>query len=228
MRPVSSNAIIVERECPRKVGGKCMFARHVRRMRLVGLFALVSVILLLSGCASQREEGSSQQEEKATGGHEEDQKATQAQSKSTSQEQADAVDELIEQYQLALGEFMKGNPEPVKQLFSHQEDVTLANPLGPPVRGWEQVAATIDRAASNVRDGEFVSAETIEKYVTPELAYVVWIERTKAKVGGSEEIAPIALRVTMIFRPEEGTWKVVHRHADPITTDQSIESVIQE
>jgi hypothetical protein len=32
----------------------------------------------------------------------------------------------------------------------------------------------------------------------------------------------------MIFRPEEGTWKVVHRHADPITTEQPAESVVQE
>jgi ketosteroid isomerase-like protein len=56
----------------------------------------------------------------------------------------------------------------------------------------------------------------------------VWIERAKAKVGGREDIAPSALRVTMIFRPEEGTWKVVHRHADPITTPQPAESVLQE
>ena len=34
------------------------------------------------------------------------------------------VDQLIEQYQLALDEFMKGNPEPVQELFSHREDVT--------------------------------------------------------------------------------------------------------
>ncbi|MCA1729873.1 MAG: nuclear transport factor 2 family protein [Actinobacteria bacterium] len=139
----------------------------------------------------------------------------------------DDLDELIEQYNLALDEFVKGNPAPVKQLYSHQEDVTLANPLGPPARGWDQVADTIDRAASNFRDGEFVSAETIEKHVTPELAYIVEIERTKAKIGGSEEIAPSALRVTMIFRPEEGTWKVVHRHADPITAARPAESVIQ-
>ncbi len=73
-----------------------------------------------------------------------------------------------------------------------------------------------------------VGFETIEKYVTDELAYVVRVERGRAKVGGSEDLAPIALRVTMIFRPEEGTWKVVHRHADPITTAQPAESVIQE
>ncbi len=137
----------------------------------------------------------------------------------------DDVDELIEQWQLAAGEFVKGNPEPVKKLWSRREDVTLANPYGPPVRGWEQVAKTIEHASSLRRDGEFVGSEIVAKYVTPELAYVVQL--TRAKVGGREDIAPIATRATMIFRPEDGTWKMVHRHADPITTAQPTESVIQ-
>jgi ketosteroid isomerase-like protein len=140
----------------------------------------------------------------------------------------DDVDRLLEQWHPASGEFLKGNPEPVKKMWSHREDVTLANPFGPPVRGWEQVAEVIDRAASQVRDGELVSVEIVERHVSPELAYVVHIERPEAKVGGSEEITPFALRVTMIFRPEDGTWKIVHRHADPITTAQPAESVIQE
>ncbi len=140
----------------------------------------------------------------------------------------DDVDQLIEQFHLASGEFLKGNPKPTQELFSHREDVTLANPFGPPVRGWDEVAKVSEHAASQVRDGEFVSAEIIEKNVTPELAYVVEIERAKAKIGGSEDITPFALRVTMIFRPEEGTWKIVHRHADPITTARPAESVIQE
>src|SRR6266700_3942419 len=136
-------------------------------------------------------------------------------------------DEVVAHYQRALGEFIKGNPEPVKMMISHREDVTLANPLDPPARGWEQVAATQERAASQVREGEHVGFEIVAKYVTPELAYMVWVERVKAKVGGRQDIVPIALRVTTIFRPEDGTWKVVHRHADPITTAQPIESVIQ-
>ncbi len=136
-------------------------------------------------------------------------------------------DEVVAHYQRALGEFMKGNPEPNKMVFSHREDVTLANPLGHPERGWEQVAATMERAASQVREGEIVAFENVAKYVTPELAYIVWVERNKAKLGGRQDVAPIALRVTTIFRPEDGTWKVVHRHADPITTAQPIESVIQ-
>jgi ketosteroid isomerase-like protein len=64
--------------------------------------------------------------------------------------------------------------------------------------------------------------------VTPELAYVVQVEQLEAKVHGGEEITPYSLRVTMIFRPEDGEWKVVHRHADPITTPQPAESVVEE
>jgi ketosteroid isomerase-like protein len=141
---------------------------------------------------------------------------------------ADDVDELIEQFHLASDEFLKGNPEPVNKLWSRREDVTLANPFGPPVRGWDEVAKVTEHAASQVRDGELVSVEIVAKHVTAELAYVVEIERPKAKIGGSEDITPFALRVTMIFRPEEGTWRIVHRHADPITTPQAAESIIQE
>jgi len=139
----------------------------------------------------------------------------------------DDVDQLIEQFNLAQGEFIKGNPEPMNNLFSHRDDVTLNNPLSPPAHGWEQVAATMERAASQFRDGEIVAFETIEKHVTPEVAYVVRVERAQAKVGESERFDPISLRVTMILRPEDGTWKIVHRHADPITTARTAESLIQ-
>jgi ketosteroid isomerase-like protein len=140
---------------------------------------------------------------------------------------ADDVDELIEQYQLGLGEFMKGDPEPVKELFSHREDVTLANPLGPPAHGWDEVGATIEHAASQFRDGRLVGVEIVEKQVTPEFAYTLWLEHAEGKVSGREDVVPATLRVTMIYRPEEGEWKVVHRHADPITTPQPVESVIR-
>ena len=47
----------------------------------------------------------------------------------------DDVNELIEQYQLGLEEFAKGNPEAVKKLFSHRDDVTF-EPLSSPSRKW--------------------------------------------------------------------------------------------
>jgi ketosteroid isomerase-like protein len=136
-------------------------------------------------------------------------------------------DAAIEQYHLAAREFVKGNPEPYKMVYSHRDDVTLGNPFGPIVRGWPQVAATLEQAAARYRDGEFVGWEGVAKYVTPELAYIVEVDRLKAKIGGSSEFTPVALRATSVFRREDGAWKLVHRHADPITASRPAESVIQ-
>jgi ketosteroid isomerase-like protein len=86
----------------------------------------------------------------------------------------DDFDEVVEQYHLALDEFFKANPEPVKGFFSHRDDVTLANPfVGLPARGWQQVAATIEHASSQFTDGENLGFETVTKHVSPELAYVL-------------------------------------------------------
>jgi ketosteroid isomerase-like protein len=141
---------------------------------------------------------------------------------------ADDFDEVLKQYHLALDEIMKGSAEGYKGVYSRRDDVTLANPFGPPARGWDEVAKTLERAASHYRDGEATGFENVAKYMTAELAYTVEMERCRAKVEGRDDITPIAVRVTTIFRSEEGEWKVVHRHADPITTAQPAESVIQE
>jgi ketosteroid isomerase-like protein len=129
---------------------------------------------------------------------------------------------------LAQDAFVKGNPEPVKEMWAHGEEVSVANPYGPPVSGWDEVAKVVEHAASVRRDGQATGYEVVAKGVTAELAYVVQIERAESKVGEREEITPYALRATMIFRAEEGAWRIVHRHADPITAPQPAESVIQE
>jgi hypothetical protein len=67
---------------------------------------------------------------------------------------SDDLDGAIEQSHFALGEIVRGNPEPYQVLLSHREDVTLGNPFGPFVHGWDQVAATAADAASRYRDGD--------------------------------------------------------------------------
>ena len=130
----------------------------------------------------------------------------------------DELDGAVEQYHRAADAFSRGDPEPVKALYSHRDDVTLANPFGPAVRGWQQVSAALDFASSRFRDGAVTSFETVARYVTADLASLLEIERWQAKVGGREDRAPFDLRVTSTFRREDGAWKLVHRHADPITT----------
>jgi uncharacterized protein (TIGR02246 family) len=138
------------------------------------------------------------------------------------------LDVVIEQFRRAQEAFCRGDAEPVKAFFSRRDDVTLGNPLGPIRRGRSNVEDAAEQAAANFRDGGEVRYEEVSRYVTPELAYVVHVERVEAKVGGREERSPVSLRVTMIFRREEDTWKIVHRHADPITAARPAESIIQD
>jgi ketosteroid isomerase-like protein len=105
--------------------------------------------------------------------------------------------------------------------------VTLANPFGPPARGWNDVSATLDRAAEKYRDGEVVGFENVSTVVTGDLAYTLEIESYRARVGGAQDATPVSLRVTSVFRREDGDWKLLHRHADPITTPRPAKSVIE-
>jgi len=134
--------------------------------------------------------------------------------------------EVVERFQSALDDFFRGNPEPAKAVMSHRDDVTLANPFGPIATGWQEVEGAMDHAATTYRDGAAIGFETASEYVTSELAYTVWVERFRAKIGRGEDLVTGALRRTSVFRQEDGAWKLIHSHADPITTARGAESVL--
>ncbi len=140
---------------------------------------------------------------------------------------ASDLTDFVRDYHRALNEFFRGDPNPAKGLYSHRDDATLANPFAPVAVGWEQVEQTMQRAASNYSEGRSTDFETLASYVTKDLAYLVEVERFEAKIGGEEEMASGALRVTTVIRPEDGAWRIVHRHADPITATRPAESVVQ-
>ena len=137
-------------------------------------------------------------------------------------------EETVGIYHRALGDLLRGDPEPAKALFSTRTDVTLANPFGPAVRGKVPVDAAIDHAATGFRDGEAVSFERIAGEVRPDLAYVLEVEHLRARLGGRSGVSQFSLRATTVFRHEDGEWKIVHRHADPIMSARPMESVVQQ
>ena len=49
--------------------------------------------------------------------------------------------------------------------------------------------------------------------VSGDLAYSVGYERFVGSIRG-RPVEPIAVRVTHVYRREDGDWKIVHRHGD--------------
>ena len=127
-------------------------------------------------------------------------------------------DQVIKQYHKMLDEFSRGNPQSAKMIYSHLDDVTLANPFGTTAVGWKEVSDALDYASSRFRDGEVKDVNLVAKYESSEQITIYEVEKWKAKVGGKEEVSSFDLRVTSTFRLEEKKWKLVHRHADPISS----------
>ena len=112
-----------------------------------------------------------------------------------------------------------GNAEPRKTLWSHQDPVTVQG-AAKTANGWPQVESLFDWLASNFSNCVSYELDVMAAGVSCDLGYVVGSEHTTASVGGEAPV-PYALRVTLIFRREDGEWKEVHRHADPMPGVQS-------
>jgi hypothetical protein len=54
----------------------------------------------------------------------------------------------------------------------------------------------------------------------------VEIERSKVRLTGRDDIVPMALRVTTLYRHEGQEWNMIHRHANNSIASQATESII--
>jgi ketosteroid isomerase-like protein len=139
----------------------------------------------------------------------------------------DDFNQTIQQERTANQHFLAGDAAPVKALWSHADDVTICGDWGAYEKGWEQVGPRLDWAAARFREGHTTS-EMLSMAMSGDLAYTVWIDRGQVRVAGRDEFSPISLRVTYTFRREEGTWKIIHRHADPITDKTETSAILQQ
>ena len=116
-----------------------------------------------------------------------------------------------------LNRFSNGDPALFKQNVSHSADATIFEAFGGYEKGWEKVGPMYDWAASQFKtSGPKLKPEYkyINIIVSGDLAYTAAIAQSVVQETAIEKGAP--LRVTEIFRKENGAWKLLHRHADPL------------
>jgi ketosteroid isomerase-like protein len=130
---------------------------------------------------------------------------------------AKTLEDAMAQNHAALDAMLKGDSTGYVALLSDRDDVTWGNPFGPFARGRENVEATLASAAARMRGGRATDPDHIATYLGENLAVVVQVERGE-RAGDADALSPTALRVTSVYRLEGDAWKLVHRHADPITT----------
>jgi ketosteroid isomerase-like protein len=134
-------------------------------------------------------------------------------------EQQEFLDDFIPRQEAADVELHNGNPEPRMELWSHDDPVTVLGAFGVAASGWEEVSETFEWVAKQFGPHEGFRLEVIAAGVSGDLAYTVGYEHSMvADEGGS--MKPKRLRVTHVYRRENGEWKIVHRHGDQLASDR--------
>jgi ketosteroid isomerase-like protein len=135
------------------------------------------------------------------------------------------LDEMMPRLHEAETALHNGDAGSRFRMWSHTDPVTVFGAVLSPI-GWAEVAPMFEELASRFSNCSSCEWEVVAADVGEEFAYLLAIERTTASVGNSPPRA-YTLRSTTIFRREDGGWKIVHRHADPVDDSAEFLSRLQ-
>jgi len=74
--------------------------------------------------------------------------------------------------------------------------------------------------------GQDVSVELVHAMVSGDLVCLATIERARVKFTGRDELHSWELRVTEVFEHEGDDWRIIHRHADPLLPNRTMDEVL--
>ena len=108
-----------------------------------------------------------------------------------------------------------GDDGPRRAIWSSEEPVSVLGAWRNATNRGELVEA-FDAVASSFSNCTDYSLELISFDVRGDMAYTVGYERVATSMDGSPR--NFTLRATQVYRREDGEWRVVHRHADSISS----------
>lgn len=123
-----------------------------------------------------------------------------------------AVRETVAQFYKALNTMFEGDLGPMKEVWSHAQDVTYMGPGGGFRVGWSQVLADWEAQAALKLGGQ-VEATEMRITVGQDLAITHNYEKGENK-GPDGKAQTVLIRATNIFRKEQGEWKMIGHHTD--------------
>jgi len=114
-----------------------------------------------------------------------------------------------------------GDPTQRIGMWSRRDPVTLLGAAtGLCKSGWDDLSRIFRWVASSFSEVSDFSFDVEVADVIGDLAYSLGYERFNGSIDG-RPVAPITVRVTHIYRRENGEWKIVHRHGDSAPVDES-------
>jgi ketosteroid isomerase-like protein len=119
--------------------------------------------------------------------------------------------------------YVRGDMERYVELVPHAEPFTLLPPYGGPAGRHENRSETVRASAGFIQDGD-ARLEDVEIHSWSDTLVVAMIERQHGRVEGRPD-QDLSLRVTHVYRRDGEDWHLVHRHADPLVEEMSLDEL---
>jgi len=123
------------------------------------------------------------------------------------------VERAVDGFFAALNAMFKGELEPMKEVWSHADDVTYLGPVGGVLVGWDAVLKSWEKQAAMNLGGEVHPVGT-RIFLGGDLAAVQCLGQGENMPGG--EGAAVNVRGTSLYRKEDRAWKMISHHMDPL------------
>ena len=115
-----------------------------------------------------------------------------------------------------------GDTGPRMNLWSKNDPGTLFGAIGMSQSGWNKLSETFTWVASRFSDVSRFHFDVEVLGVDGGMVYTLCFERFNESIAG-RPVEPVLVRMTHIYRREDGDWKIVHRHADNPGPDTRME-----
>lgn len=122
--------------------------------------------------------------------------------------------EFIERRKQAASAYVNGDFAPLSQLLGEIYPASYFSPMGDVVDGSESVAARYEKDSAIFDADNRTDLEILDADASSDIAYWVGYQNATVRMKGKPEPVSMRLRITEIFRKEDGAWKLIHRHAD--------------
>jgi ketosteroid isomerase-like protein len=133
------------------------------------------------------------------------------------------LDAFVKQAEEAAGAYVRGDMDRYLELVHHAEQFTLLPPYGGPAGRHENRAESVRASAGFIEGGEAM-LEQVEAHSWGDTLVLAMIERQHGRLQGRPD-QPLSLRVTHVYRRDGDSWELVHRHADPLVEEMSLDEL---
>jgi ketosteroid isomerase-like protein len=125
-------------------------------------------------------------------------------------------DAFLEIRRQAAQAYVNGQAGPLDQLTATACPASFFPPRGGREEGAEWVSNIYARDAGSFAEGGETTLEILHSDSVGDLAYWTGLQHATVRLTGHDEPVEMHLRITELFRHEDGAWRLIHRHADPL------------